>query len=670
MRVEGIARVGEDNQRTNHFILPGQRQGAYRPPIGLRGVVMPRRSPRVAQVIEDPDGLAFPYRGSCCPFAERAVGVGGKLRALKIVRALAISCYRSNELGVMIQQSYPSQLHATILNGKTADLREQFFLAGAAHDRLVAFAQGRIHARQTKNSGFGLLALGDVLHRGDEVLRRAIGPAYALDIKGCKYRRSVLADESLVQRVALRFAAHDPLELGDIGVEVIRMRHFRPGDAGHVLARITENLAQAVIELQPVLGGRRTDGDAHKGQVEKLPQQPVRVRLHLQLQGAAALAPQQQHHCAKNDEGKQGDQTDPEHQNMQRLENLIAVELGNKNPVGTHHWTERAQNLNAAIVDALNRTRVRCVDRHDGRQLRSAHGHAFGSVIVLFMAKVREADRRIAIAADEQGFSARAGGRPALDIGKQEAFGRLLHDHRAHWLQHASIRLEQRYDQVEIAMTIVGNVDFAALWAYAVQGLREQRSHLWRRLARRPQRHERFPARIDQRQGLDIHRVHHRVQTFAERALHLATGGYLQFSHLLDQVRLRHDVQSIVITVGNPVFDLFSFEIDNGLQVFVGLMLDMRSIYLDHDIPDQRHQCQQTGKSQHLPVQLSWQVFPTTNCNIRRAHRACRGVTLVGHGIAPLFEQEIQQDAGHKDEQQTLGQFDSSLHHRIVHAEC
>ena len=99
------------------------------------------------------------------------------------------------------------------------------------------------------------------------------------------------------------FATHDPLELDNISCQVVLVRYFLPGDTQHVFTRIPEDLAQAVVDLNPLPGRRRTHGDADEGKIEELTEQPVRVGLHLQLQGSTALSPKQQHHSAERDDG-------------------------------------------------------------------------------------------------------------------------------------------------------------------------------------------------------------------------------------------------------------------------------------------------------------------------------------------------------------------------------
>ena len=72
--------------------------------------------------------------------------------------------------------------------------------------------------------------------------------------------RAVLADEPLVEGVAVDLAGQEPVEQGQVGRHVVGMGQLLPGRAGELLSRVPEHRADAVVDLHPALR-RAGDGD-------------------------------------------------------------------------------------------------------------------------------------------------------------------------------------------------------------------------------------------------------------------------------------------------------------------------------------------------------------------------------------------------------------------------
>jgi hypothetical protein len=66
--------------------------------------------------------------------------------------------------GGFIEQADPSHVHTGIFNDVMTEGRQQLFLAGGAHDRLIAVAQCGVELTQPSDSGFGHFAVGDVFY--------------------------------------------------------------------------------------------------------------------------------------------------------------------------------------------------------------------------------------------------------------------------------------------------------------------------------------------------------------------------------------------------------------------------------------------------------------------------------------------------------------------------
>ena len=114
-------------------------------------------------------------------------------------------------------------------------------------------------------------SLGDVLHRGEQVAQGPIGFAHGPHIHLHVHDRSVLANESLGQLVAIPLPPDHLVEQRDVGHQVVRVRHFGPAGTHQLVAPVAQNLAQPVVDLNPGLGDGVGDRHADEGQFEEAP---------------------------------------------------------------------------------------------------------------------------------------------------------------------------------------------------------------------------------------------------------------------------------------------------------------------------------------------------------------------------------------------------------------
>ncbi len=119
----------------------------------------------------------------------------------------------------------------------------------------------------------GPLPLGDVLEQRHEVIDRPVPAPHALHRDGGVDDPTVLADPPLVHRVAVDLPGHDPVELGDVGGQVVRVGHLGPRLPQEFVARVAEDPTDLVVDLQTTLGRR---GDRHADQPEvEVPPEPL-----------------------------------------------------------------------------------------------------------------------------------------------------------------------------------------------------------------------------------------------------------------------------------------------------------------------------------------------------------------------------------------------------------
>ena len=66
---------------------------------------------------------------------------------------------------------------------------------------------------------------------------------------------AIATDEALLHRIALCFAAHHAIKVDDVGGEILGMGQFSPGLLHELFAPDAKDVAQALVDLDPALGG-------------------------------------------------------------------------------------------------------------------------------------------------------------------------------------------------------------------------------------------------------------------------------------------------------------------------------------------------------------------------------------------------------------------------------
>ena len=128
-----------------------------------------------------------------------------------------------------IDEAYPRHFHAARLDCNAANVLEQFRRSAGSCNRRVAIAQGRIKRSQALRARLNLLALRDVLHSGEKQLSATVRLADTTHVDFGEHHSAILADETLLQGIALGLAAHDAVKLDHVFLQVVRVRQRRPG---------------------------------------------------------------------------------------------------------------------------------------------------------------------------------------------------------------------------------------------------------------------------------------------------------------------------------------------------------------------------------------------------------------------------------------------------------
>lgn len=98
----------------------------------------------------------------------------------------------------------------------------------------------------------GVLARGDVLNQGDEVVDRAVAAAnHACSDVGVD-DHAVLPDVALLEFIGVDFAGDGAIDAGEAARTVIRVGQFHPAFTQQFRARIAENIADGLIDFDPL----------------------------------------------------------------------------------------------------------------------------------------------------------------------------------------------------------------------------------------------------------------------------------------------------------------------------------------------------------------------------------------------------------------------------------
>ena len=487
----------------------------------------------------------------------------------------------------------------------------------------------------------------------------AVGSTHTAHVEGHEDDGAVLADETLVQRVRLDLAAQKPFKLCRVRRQVIGVGHFGPGLAQQFFARVAEDFAQTVVAAQPALGFGRADGNADEREVVELPEHLVRARLHFQLHGPFALAPEQEDHGADHDQCEQRNQAHPEGQLAERHHHFAAVEFGDDHPFRPGHRAIGRQHVDAAIVPAFADARTRLVDRRNDRIVRQHRRLPQGQSTALETARFVDEQHLFAIAPDEQGFSAGAGGRPVLDKGEHELLGPDAEDQPPDRLAlTVAGERHERDDEIEAQGAIrIGN-HFAMPGLMRFQCWLQQRRRARQLSAELADLEQGLTQRIDEQGRFVLHRIDGGNQMRADGLAHGAIGilFLLQGRNLSQQIGRSHDHGTVVLALVQPVLDLTGLEVGDRLQVGKGFALDLRLVNLEHDESGQRDEQGEDDEQQR----------PRPGAHAPDGRTAPGDGGSLGHRRAPFAKHDIQEAAGNGDEEQPLGYFDPPLQDRVV----
>ena len=143
---------------------------------------------------------------------------------------------------------------------------------GAAHDDRVV---RQVHqASPLLELDVQPTALGDVLYLGDEDERRPAGIPHERDRQARPYDLSVLTDVALVHPVAGALVREDLLDVGEVGVEIVRVRDVLEGALEQFLLGVAGQLTQRPVDPQPAAVGC----DERHSNRRRVKREPERVR--------------------------------------------------------------------------------------------------------------------------------------------------------------------------------------------------------------------------------------------------------------------------------------------------------------------------------------------------------------------------------------------------------
>ena len=118
------------------------------------------------------------------------------------------------------------------------------------------------------------LACGDVLHHGDEVVRRSRRRPHQRDGEVAPDDRPVLAHVALVQLVLLNLARQQVPDVVEVDVEVVGMGEVLPGQRREFRPVVAQQVAEPLVDAQPA--PLRADvGDADRRALERRAEEPL-----------------------------------------------------------------------------------------------------------------------------------------------------------------------------------------------------------------------------------------------------------------------------------------------------------------------------------------------------------------------------------------------------------
>ncbi|EXI65064.1 MAG: hypothetical protein AW08_03517 [Candidatus Accumulibacter adjunctus] len=299
----------------------------------------------------------------------------------------------------------------------------------------------------------GLQACRDVLHHGDEEVHAAVLMTNGLHVRRHIDHPAILANESLVGLEAVARATAQTFEVHAVGSEIVGVGEPRPAQLEHLVARMTENFAQAVVEMQPAHAVGRKDRHADEWKIKEEAEQAVlldALRSQFELVRSPLLAQQQQDQDRDGENGQACHEADPENQSAQRRQDLIAIDLRHQMPRRTADRSRRCENSDPAVIGPLHDL---CAAHQDGagcRQLRIVEGLTEDQCGVRAMAQLVQIEDPVCVSAHQQGLGGRTRRRPALDQRKDDPFDRSVEDDGADHAPPAIHFFHQRRDPVQV----------------------------------------------------------------------------------------------------------------------------------------------------------------------------------------------------------------------------
>ena len=444
---------------------------------------------------------------------------------------------------------------------------------------------------------FCLVPLGDVLQHDDAALATALFVQRA-QLQADKRLRAITPADTPVHGVGVDFTAHQALHALQVLHQVFRRHQIGPTQVFHLFRGVAHDAAEMPVEPPPARVCQVARGNADEGQRKEPFHQLVRPRLlghRFEPLGAAHLAPEQAQHHGQRHNGEGGHGADPPGQHMHRFEHFGPVDLGHHAPVGARHRPIGRQDGNFPVVLALHQPGLTGTQCHGGGQFRVRQGqsqlHGGAAAVPQFVHE----HRLVALAVDQQGLAAGAGGGPCLDHRKQEPVGRNAHQHHGNQpaLGLADIVDRQQPAQLRLALRVHVEVQ-----AHGLLGLHQPRQKAvvpWGGFHRPRHGGQHLTVQRQQVDGVVIKCCPQQRKTLQDGCqLRPAAGRIgLQAHHRLCENGIGGEHLGILVPLAQPVLDLVGLEPCNGRQIGIGIGLGFGPLDPDNHPPGQgQQQCQ------------------------------------------------------------------------------
>ena len=495
---QGIRLRHIQRQRPYGLSVAHQGQGRHVVPAEADRLGVPRRRAGIGREIFTPERAVFPYGGPGGPLAQRIVRVDRDLQAAQIVGARARLGHRHQHVAAAVDHADPGQFGTSNPDHRITHCGEQLGLGGTAHDRLVALEQGGVIPADREQAAFGRLAFRDVVDGVEEMVQTAIGCPYTFHIDVAVHHVAVLVQQAFFNSVALRGATPDGVDGVGVLVEILRVCHVGPGPGSKFVPRVPEDLAQPVVETQPLARRGRGHSHADERKMEERLQHLLALGTHGQLLVAALLAQPRQHTSRQRRQRHSRDRADPQGESPRWRQGLGHVHLGKQHPVGTSDRTVGRQYRSAPVVQAFtaSRTGIPCGNRHG--KICGVRGCLQHQCAPRAKPQFVEVGDQALAAAQQDDLPCAARGRPGLDRRVQETCRVHVHHQNAHRLGHRRGPADDGYHEVKVDLPRGIPHKRTGLDCAGLQGAGKQAEHGIRQRIGRADVHQRATVFVEQ----------------------------------------------------------------------------------------------------------------------------------------------------------------------------